>query len=165
MYCIWTWPETRAFITRTVVETTEYRTHVQSIPMYHLLCKALVLVIYSVVSGQYSYTIIVCNSCRSEVLSKSTDIPFYYSTLAFHLPKSNNKAIRAAKYTHNELTRMWHYLAFKCILITWMVVRINALAFPQKILSIVTLVSCNRHVRNTHTTLYKLIHGWHLTEL
>ena len=37
--------------------TTEYRTRVHCIHMYHLFCNALVHVIYSVVSGQYSYTI------------------------------------------------------------------------------------------------------------
>ena len=39
------------------VITTEYRTRVHCIHMYHLFCNALVRVIYSVVSGQYSYTI------------------------------------------------------------------------------------------------------------
>ena len=39
------------------VITTEYRTRVHCIHMYHLFCNALVHVIYSVVSGQYSYTI------------------------------------------------------------------------------------------------------------
>jgi len=39
------------------VSTTEYRTRVHCIHMYHLFCDALVHVIYSVVSGQYSYTI------------------------------------------------------------------------------------------------------------
>ena len=34
------------------VITTEYRTHVQCIHMYHPFCNALVHVIYSVVSGQ-----------------------------------------------------------------------------------------------------------------
>jgi len=41
------------------VITTEYRTCVQYIHIYHLFCNALVHVIYSVVSGQYSYTIAV----------------------------------------------------------------------------------------------------------
>ena len=36
--------------------TTEYRTRVHCIHMYHPVCNALVHVIYSVVSGQYSYT-------------------------------------------------------------------------------------------------------------
>jgi len=40
------------------VITTEYRTRVHCIHMYHLFCNALVHVIYSVVSGQYSYTIL-----------------------------------------------------------------------------------------------------------
>jgi len=39
------------------VITTEYRTRVHCIHMYHLFCNALVHVIYCVVSGQYSYTI------------------------------------------------------------------------------------------------------------
>ena len=39
------------------VITTEYRTRAQCIHMYRLCCNALVHVIYSVVSGQYSYTI------------------------------------------------------------------------------------------------------------
>jgi len=39
------------------VITKEYRTHVQYIHMYHLFVNALIHVIYSVVSGQYSYTI------------------------------------------------------------------------------------------------------------
>ena len=39
------------------VITTEYRTRAQCIYMYRLCCNALVHVIYSVVSGQYSYTI------------------------------------------------------------------------------------------------------------
>ena len=38
------------------VMTTEYRTRAQCIHMYHLFFNALVHVIYSVVSGQYSYT-------------------------------------------------------------------------------------------------------------
>jgi len=37
------------------VITTEYRTCVHCIHMYHLFCNALVHVIYSVVSGQYLY--------------------------------------------------------------------------------------------------------------
>jgi len=37
--------------------TTEYRTCVQCIHLYHLFCNALVHVIYSLVSGQYSCTI------------------------------------------------------------------------------------------------------------
>ena len=37
------------------VITTEYRTRVHCIHMYHLFCNALVHVIYSVVSGQYLY--------------------------------------------------------------------------------------------------------------
>jgi len=37
--------------------TTEYRTRVHCIHIYHLFCNALVHVIYSVVSGQYSHTI------------------------------------------------------------------------------------------------------------
>ena len=40
------------------VITTEYRTRVHCIHMQHLFCNALVHVIYSVVSGQYSYTIL-----------------------------------------------------------------------------------------------------------
>ena len=39
------------------VITREYRTRVHCIHMYHLFCNALVHVIYSVVSCQYSYTI------------------------------------------------------------------------------------------------------------
>ena len=39
------------------VITTEYRTRVNCIHMYHLFGNALVRVIYSVVSGEYSYTI------------------------------------------------------------------------------------------------------------
>jgi len=39
------------------VITTEYRTRVHCIHMYHLFGNALVHVIYSVVSGEYSYTI------------------------------------------------------------------------------------------------------------
>jgi len=39
------------------VITTEYRTRVHFIHMYHLFCNAMVHVIYSVVSGQHSYTI------------------------------------------------------------------------------------------------------------
>ena len=39
------------------VITTEYKTRVHCIQMYHLFCNALVHVIYSVVSGQYSHTI------------------------------------------------------------------------------------------------------------
>ena len=39
------------------VITTEYRTRVHCIHMYHLVCNALVYVIYAVVAGQYSYTI------------------------------------------------------------------------------------------------------------
>ena len=39
------------------VITTEYRTRVHCIHMYHLFCNALTHVSYSVVSGQYSYTI------------------------------------------------------------------------------------------------------------
>jgi len=61
--------ETREFITRTILNceiggldcrviTAEYRTRVQCIHMYHLFCNALVHVIYSIVSGQYSYTIV-----------------------------------------------------------------------------------------------------------
>jgi len=37
--------------------TKEYRARVHYIHMYHLFCNALVHVIYSVVSDQYSYTI------------------------------------------------------------------------------------------------------------
>jgi len=39
------------------VITTEYTTRVHCIHMYHLFRNALVHVIYSIVSGQYSYTI------------------------------------------------------------------------------------------------------------
>ena len=39
------------------VITTEYISRVHCIHMLHLFCNALVHVIYSVVSGQYSYTI------------------------------------------------------------------------------------------------------------
>ena len=39
------------------VITTEYRTLVHCIHMYHLFCNALTHVIYSGVSGQCSYTI------------------------------------------------------------------------------------------------------------
>jgi len=39
------------------VITTEYRTRVYCIHMLHLFCYALIHVIYSVVSGQCSYTI------------------------------------------------------------------------------------------------------------
>jgi len=39
------------------VITTEYKTRVNCIHVYHLFCNALVHVIYSVVSGQYLYTI------------------------------------------------------------------------------------------------------------
>jgi len=39
------------------VITTESRTHVHCIHMYHLFCNSLVHVIYSAVSGQCSYTI------------------------------------------------------------------------------------------------------------
>ena len=39
------------------VITTEYRTRVHCIHMYHLFCDALVHVIYSGVSGQCSHTI------------------------------------------------------------------------------------------------------------
>ena len=39
------------------VITTEYSSRVHCIHMYHLLCNALAHAIYSVVSGQYSYTI------------------------------------------------------------------------------------------------------------
>ena len=53
------------------VITTEYRTRVHCIHMYHLFCNVLVYVIYSVVSGQYSYTIQACyivilfiNTCK-----------------------------------------------------------------------------------------------------
>ena len=45
------------------VITTEYRTSVHCIHMYHLFCNALAHVIYSVVSGQYSYTIYVTTRC------------------------------------------------------------------------------------------------------
>jgi len=38
------------------VITIEYITRVQCIHMYHLFCNAVVHAIYSVVSGQYSYT-------------------------------------------------------------------------------------------------------------
>jgi len=37
---------------------TEYKTHVQCIHMYHLFCNALVHAIYSIVSGQWLYTIL-----------------------------------------------------------------------------------------------------------
>ena len=40
-----------------LVITTAYRTRVHCIHMYHRFCNALVHVNYSVVSGQYSYTI------------------------------------------------------------------------------------------------------------
>ena len=62
MYCI----RIREFITILNYEiggldcraiTTEYRTRDQCIHMYHLVCNALVHVIFFVVSGQYSYTI------------------------------------------------------------------------------------------------------------
>ena len=44
------------------VITTEYRTCVHCIHvMYHLICDALVHVIYFVVSGQYSYSILLYN--------------------------------------------------------------------------------------------------------
>jgi len=44
--------------------TTEYRTNAHCIHMYHLFCNALTHVMYSVVSGQRSYTIEVCHlSC------------------------------------------------------------------------------------------------------
>ena len=39
------------------VITTEYKTHVHCILMYHLFCNALVHVIYLAVSGQCLYTI------------------------------------------------------------------------------------------------------------
>ena len=39
------------------VTTTEYVIRVNCIHRYHLFCNALVHAIYSVVSGQYSYTI------------------------------------------------------------------------------------------------------------
>jgi len=39
------------------VITAEYRTRVQCIHMHHLFGNALIHVIYSVVPGQYSYTI------------------------------------------------------------------------------------------------------------
>ena len=67
LYCIEQWPETCEFITRTIelwnggldchVITTEYRTRVHCIYMYHLFCNALVHAINSGVSGQCSYTI------------------------------------------------------------------------------------------------------------
>jgi len=41
------------------VSTTEYRTRVHCIHMYHLFCDALVCVIYSEVSGQCSQTMIL----------------------------------------------------------------------------------------------------------
>ena len=67
MYCRWTLTR-NAFITqtielwnrwiyKTVMLLQQYRTCVHCIHMYHLFCNALVHVIYSVVSGQYSYTI------------------------------------------------------------------------------------------------------------
>jgi len=40
-----------------LVITTQYRTRVHCIHMYHIFCNALVHVIYSSVSVQYSYTI------------------------------------------------------------------------------------------------------------
>jgi len=49
------------------VITTEYTTRVNCVHTYHLLCNALVHVIYSVVSGQCSYTIPVHNQlCPSK---------------------------------------------------------------------------------------------------
>ena len=42
------------------VITTEYRTRVHCVHMYHLFCNALVRVIYSGVSGQCSHTISKC---------------------------------------------------------------------------------------------------------
>ena len=41
--------------------TTEYRTRAHCIHIYHLFCNTLVHVIYSVVSGQYSYIILYTN--------------------------------------------------------------------------------------------------------
>jgi len=56
------------------VITTEYRTRVHCIHMYHLLCKTLVHVIHSAVSGQCSHTIItdkllklICPVCKPMV--------------------------------------------------------------------------------------------------
>jgi len=40
------------------VITIEYRTRSHCLHMYHLFCNAFVHVIYSVVLGQYSYTLI-----------------------------------------------------------------------------------------------------------
>ena len=55
------------FLVRDVI-TTEYRTRVHCIPMYHLFCNALVRVMYLVVSDQCSHTIhllnIVMNYCQ-----------------------------------------------------------------------------------------------------
>ena len=70
-YIVWElWPDTREFITKTVelwtrlnchVITTENSSRVHCIHMYHLICYALVHVIYSRVSGQYSHAVLWTN--------------------------------------------------------------------------------------------------------
>jgi len=50
------------------VSTTEYRTRVHCIPMYHLLCNALVYGMYSGVYGQCSHTMVYV-SCVFPILS------------------------------------------------------------------------------------------------
>ena len=49
------------------VITTEYRTHVHYIHMYHLFCNALVHVIYSVVSGQLLQVFQTKKTCKQWV--------------------------------------------------------------------------------------------------
>ena len=80
------------------VITTEYRTCVHCIHvMYHLLCDALVNVIYFVVSGQYSYSILLYNWVLFLRLF------FLFKKLLFILQRLLNKL-----YNHAQWHRCLH---------------------------------------------------------
>ena len=59
------------------VITTEYKTRVQCTHMCHLFCNTLVHMIYSVVSGQYSYTI--ADPLCSRVIKKNSGFECNYN--------------------------------------------------------------------------------------
>ena len=96
------------------VITTECISHVHWIHMYHLFCNALVYVIYSVVSGQYLYTI-------SKLLITQKDIHALLSSGA--LTKGDRRAASGADlaefnfdtlYGRNALRNMYTHICKVC---------------------------------------------------
>ena len=74
--------------------TTKYYLHVHLLHVQHVLCNALIQVIYSVVSCQYSYAIPVClNSARMNELIKFDFWRHYRLNFYFALPSINNETV------------------------------------------------------------------------